>query len=101
MRNKKYPIRNNWNWFNKYYRNAKYMHRQHPVKEQVDSTLVLELGRFLDKKCLRGQEWWEYINNHYLWHIIEKKFIRYQLSKEEGNQNEVPKQLEKVEAYGI
>ena len=37
----------------------------------------MQLRRFLTRECLLGQEWWNYPNNHYLWHIKEKKRTKY------------------------
>jgi len=45
------------------YRNAKFMHGWHPTEEQQVGAIIMELGRFLTKECLNGQEWWNCILN--------------------------------------
>jgi len=39
------------------YKNANYMHRWHPTKEQQVRAIIIKLGRFLIEECLNGQEW--------------------------------------------
>jgi len=48
------------------YRNAKFMYRWHPIKKQQVRVVMIELGRFLTKKCLNGREWWNCIISTYL-----------------------------------
>ena len=56
----------------------------------------MQPGKFLIKEYLIGQEWWNYLNNYYLWHVEEKKQIYYQLGLK-GLAS--LKELKKVEAY--
>ena len=49
---KKYFIRIYWVLEDLKYRNAKYIHRWHLLKQQDKVDLILKLGRFLIEKCL-------------------------------------------------
>ena len=49
---KKYPIRMYWVLKDLKYKNAKYIHRQHPTEQQDKVDLILKLGRFLIEECL-------------------------------------------------
>jgi len=43
------------------YKNAKFIHRWHPTKEQQVRAVMMELGRFFTKEYLNGREWWDCI----------------------------------------
>jgi len=51
-RNHKYPVRIYWIPSELKYRNAKFIYRWHPTKEQQVRAVMMELGRFFTKECL-------------------------------------------------
>jgi len=56
-RNHKYPVRIYWIPSELKYRNADYIYRWYLAKKQQVGAIIIELGRFLTKKCLNRQEW--------------------------------------------
>ena len=65
------------------------------VKLQKTGIIVIQLRKFLTQKCLQGQKQWNYLENHYPWHIEEKKRTYYQ----PGSRGSVAyKELEKGKA---
>ena len=49
---KKYLIRMYWAPEDLKYRNAKYIHKWHPIEQQDKVDLILKLGRFFIEECL-------------------------------------------------
>ena len=83
--NSSYLKRTDQKYNNKRYINAKFIYRQYPIKAKREGMLTLKLGRFINKKYLKGRLQWEYINNKYLQHIQEKINTKYQ-PKENNSQ---------------
>ena len=44
-----------WELDNKRYINAEFMYKWHLIGDKKDGMLTLELGRFINKECLRGR----------------------------------------------
>jgi len=56
VRNHKYLVKIYWMPSEAKYRNANYIYRWHLAEEQQVKAIIIELGRFLTKECLNGQE---------------------------------------------
>jgi len=54
-RNHKYLVRMYWIPSKLKYKNAKFIYRWHLTKEQRVRVVIIELRRFLTKKCLNGR----------------------------------------------
>ncbi len=52
--NTRYLKRTNWRLEKQRYRDAKFMHRWHPILNQNEGELIMELERFLIKECIKG-----------------------------------------------
>ena len=53
--NSSYLKRTDWEYNNKRYINAEFMHKWHLIEAKKEKMLTLELGRFMNKKCLKGR----------------------------------------------
>ena len=71
------------------------MYKWHATKKWHIGIIVMQLGRFLTRECLLGYKQQNYLNNHYLQYMEEKKRTKYQLILVVKS----IKELEKVEAY--
>ncbi len=45
-----------WELDNKRYINIEFMHKWYLIEAKRERMFILELGRFLNKKCLRGRQ---------------------------------------------
>jgi len=56
VKNYKYLVRMYWMPSEAKYRNTDYMHGWHPTEKQQVGAIIMELGKFLTKEYLNGQE---------------------------------------------
>ncbi len=53
--NRSYLKRIDWELDNKRYINTEFIYRWHLIEAKREGILTLELGRFLNKECLKGR----------------------------------------------